>query len=141
MKFKADLDSWFGISYGIGMKDKDMNIIEFSQNDVKLTDSFCPYRPVDDKSLGGTDDLKLISFKKQDNQGIVIYERLYDTGDKYDLKISPEIQLDFSFAWGKGKLGYHGNNTKVVKFSIPKNSSGRILTKNENTKLKQPSLV
>ena len=130
-----------GISYGIGMKDKDMNIIELSQSDVKLTDSFCPYRPVDDKSLGGTEDLKLISFKIEGNQGIVVYERLYDTGDKYDQIISPETELDFSFAWGKGKLGYHGKNKKVVKFSITKNSSEKILNKNENARIKQVTLV
>jgi hypothetical protein len=134
------LDSWVGISYGIGMKDKDMNIIEFSQNDVKLTDSFCPKMPVDDKSLGGTDDLKLISFKKEGNQGIVTYQRLYDTGDKYDQKISPDTEFDFSFAWGKGKLGYHGDNKKVVKFSIP-SPSAKISKKNDNLRLKQISLV
>jgi len=94
-------------------KNVDMNIVEFSSA-IKyvLHDSYSTSKtlPPEDVSLGGTFDLKNISYLSRDGIGNITYARKFDTGDKYDTVVKPDVLFNISVAWGDGDYGFHGTN-------------------------------
>jgi hypothetical protein len=67
----------------------DMNIVEFLPRGGKVYDSYSTgySAPIEDTSLGGTNDLKNIKFSQENGQEVVTYERLKPRKLKPSIKV------------------------------------------------------
>ncbi|MFC2024745.1 DOMON domain-containing protein, partial [Chloroflexota bacterium] len=91
---KAKTDGWvaLGIQPGSRMKDADM-IFGFVSGgettviDLFSTGDFGPHPP--DTELGGSDDILEFGGSQADDFTTIEFKRLLDTGDEYDLPLSP----------------------------------------------------
>jgi hypothetical protein len=103
------------------MINNDMNIVEFTPGGGKVYDSYSTgySAPIEDTSLGGTNDLKNIKFSQENGQEVVTYERAFNTGDKYDKALTPNTLMPVSLAWGRNRLAYHETNKKTGQMLIP----------------------
>jgi hypothetical protein len=105
------MDSWIGVGYGSPVHiNSDMNIVEFIPGEgVKVSDTWSTgyTAPKEDKTFGGTDDIKNIKYSQENGQNVVTYDRAFNTGDPYDKEVIPNIPFTVSFAWGNGRIGYH----------------------------------
>lgn len=99
-----------------------MNIVEFTLNGAKVYDSWSTgySAPREDTTFGGRNDLKNIKYSKENGQGLVTFERDFNTGDQYDKALTPNSFMDVSLAWGKGKMGYHASSKRIAQMIIPK---------------------
>jgi hypothetical protein len=121
VSIRARLDSWVGLGFGSSMTNTDMHVVEFyDQNNFNLMDLYSKgyEKPKDDVSLGGTYDLKNITYKYENGFVTVTYSRLYDTGDIYDAVILPDKSYNLIMAWNSGNLTYHGANKNFTVFTI-----------------------
>jgi hypothetical protein len=100
----------------------DMNIVEFTSDGVKVYDSWSAgfSAPREDITFGGRNDIKNIKYSQENGQGVVTFERAFNTGDQYDKALTPNSFMSVSFAWGKGKMGYHGSKQRIAQMIIPK---------------------
>lgn len=79
------------------MKDADINYItvdSFGRFVLKDTFSFGHGKPKDDKDLGGTFDFDNIRSFIKDGFVNIIFEREFDTNDKFDKKLQP-VKFNF----------------------------------------------
>mgnify|MGYP001009077636 CR=1 FL=1 len=91
--YKIKKGTWAGFGFGESMKNADINYIivdSFGKFDLHDTFSFGHGRPKDDKDQGGTFDFENIRSFKGNNDFInIIFERKFDTKDKFDKKLEP----------------------------------------------------
>jgi hypothetical protein len=75
------------MGYGVGMINTDMNIVEFSAGNYKLTDAYstATVAPSADTQLGGSDSLTNAKYSKATNGNPQLtFERKLNTGDSKD---------------------------------------------------------
>jgi hypothetical protein len=129
------------------MKNADMHTVEFlSAAKYNLIDQYSlgDYEPPTDKSLGGTNDLKVLDYSV-DASGVptIKYIRAYNTGDKYDAIAKPNTSTTMNVAWNSGTLNDHHKNFKV--FSVTFDSSKMVVqpivqpTSNDTLSTETPS--
>ena len=102
---------WFGLGFGgFAMNNTDMVWFEIHDaNEIYSFDGWSkgPGRPAADKSLGGTDDIELLGFRRLDGTNLIKFRRKVNTGDKYDALIERR-PMNMSFAWGSSSsMNYH----------------------------------
>lgn len=79
--------------------------------------------PKTDESLGGSNDIKIISGSKTETSTTLVFSRKLVTGDKYDRDISTTEPMDMIYAWsnnGEGKITYHDDNHNHVFIDFSK---------------------
>lgn len=113
-----------------------MNIVQLSSSGTyQVSDSWSSVEdtPREDTTLGGTNDLKNITFTKDgQGNGIVSYFRALNTGDKYDTIVKLDDTQPLIMAWGDGSLQFHGDNRRILSLTISSTSSSDIVDGGSN---------
>lgn len=126
------------VSLGIGncMDNCDIQTVEYDQNsNVKLRDMYSSSQtaPNDDNDLGGTSDLILLGYGRNDSYMLIKYERKVNTGDKWDFSLD-QGDKEMAYAFSSGKtLEYHNHDNRgkfVVAFV--QGYTGSVTLKEEN---------
>ena len=105
----------------------DMNIAQFfSATNYQLGDYWSKIEdtPQEDSTLGGTMDLKNVTYVPDGNGNAVLtYTRAFNTGDKWDAVVQINTSGNYIMAWGVGGLADHNNNFMQSSFIITSNTS------------------
>jgi len=82
-------------------------------------------QPPTDESLGGTSDYNLIEYYATADRTQVVFDRLWDTSDRFDYVFDKDSAISdgiaLNWAWlnsGEHALDYHGGNAGVIEFKM-----------------------
>jgi len=96
---------WVGLGFGgKGMTNLDMHLASFisdSAYDIQDTYSKTITLPDNDIFLGGTNDIKFISYEKNSNGYVLVYSRLLETKDKWDYVFKKGQSSLLNIVWGR----------------------------------------
>jgi hypothetical protein len=113
------LNTFVGLLFGNAMRNVDVNVVEFLPSSYTIFDGWSSQdgRPDADIDIGGTDDLKNIEFKIENDRPVITYTRLYKTADQYDKEVVQKNN-EISIVWGYGTLKYHENNITITTIDV-----------------------
>ena len=113
---------YFALGFGTSMDGMDVIAAEKVNGSIILTDRYATTHdtPSTDEQLGGTNDVTLVAYILQDEEGFSIMKliRKLSTGDQYDYIISQKT-VYFCYAYSSSPtLEYHGDNKAVFTFDF-----------------------
>jgi hypothetical protein len=131
---QGETTGWLGIGFGntVAMRNADILIGFVKDGNAFVRDEFSrevfgPHQP--DQVFGGTSDILLFSGREENGKTVIEFERLLQTGDKFDNPIPPEGEFKIIWAMGEsddleGKHSSKGYG--VLNPSAPKNTNASI---------------
>lgn len=113
---------YFALGFGTSMENVDVIAVEKVNGSIILTDRYATAHktPSTDELLGGTNDVTLLAYVLQDEEGFSIVKliRKLSTGDKHDYVINQNT-VSFCYAYTSSPtLEYHGDNRAVFTFDF-----------------------
>ncbi|OPY49832.1 MAG: DOMON domain protein [Methanosaeta sp. PtaU1.Bin112] len=103
LAMNGSTDGWLAIGFEPleWMKNADIIIASVQEGKAVALDEYCTgnYGPhLEDKMLGGTDDISEFAGSQKDGQTVIELQRKLDTGDKFDKQFSPGQTISMIWA-------------------------------------------
>lgn len=122
MALRWNTGGYFGLGFGTSMSGMDIIAAEMVNNSIVVSDRYSTghLTPETDEELGGTNDITLLAYIMQDEEGFAIakFNRKLNTGDQYDYVISQK-EVSFCYAYSTSPtIQYHGLNKETFTFDF-----------------------
>ena len=129
MALKWNTPGHFALGLAKTMSNCDMIIAEIINDQIEIRDTWSTSRvtPNEDQGLGGKNDIIKTAFTSDDGNGykIIRFNRLLNTGDKYDNVLAQNI-TEMCYAYSNdATLSYHGTTYSSFRINLIQGFNGK----------------